>query len=495
MLLRLCQLKSLPLLVLLLWGGCSFLSPEKESADLALPIESKWFSPDAENSLVDRDGNSLPHLFYDVDQDKEELSTLVNSVIITHMSSSNHYEFDLFSGQRYFSHAYCPQKDVWNQYSSTINKPNFSIGIIPGHLDQVGEPLRVILFGGTNKYRIGKVFFEKKVRLVGAFIEQRCLEGDCLVSNTWKSRLVFVGVDPLSTKLESVTDVAGLKSKINWSKSKAILENMEGRDMGAGSHNPYIRIGQLLPLEDALSYHKKHSIFITGGEARKIQKTCHKMYNKFWKLVGQERDEDRPARNITELKAKAKLIDTLKKKKKAIGFSARLKTFITKYQNEFQTCQKFVYAGNVNKDSDKFWFLNYMAIYFRLHHEGYHFDCRNRSWQKNKYDSLGRPLYDLKKGIESCKDGDYDFAMNFLPNFLKSLVNSESTYFKFVDYDNHAFGTHQKLYSWVKVSARKFDCSSDSNVEIRKQLKLFPEDSNWKPRDVKDMEDEMKIIY
>ena len=495
MLLRLCQLKSLPFLALLICGGCSFLSTEKDTADLALPIEAKWFASEGDHSLIDQQGNAQPHLFYDVDQDKEELSPLVNSVIITNQGSDNHYEFDLFSGQRTFSHAYCSQKDIWNQYSSSIEKPNFSIGIIPGYLDEIGEAQRVILFGGSNKYKKWKVFFEKKVRLVGAFIEQRCLEGDCLVSNTWKSRLVFVGIDPSSKKFETVTDVTGLKLKMNWSKSKATLENIEGRNMGAGSHYPYIRIGQLLPLEDALSYHKRHSIFITAAEANKIKRTCHKMYDRFWKLVGQERPEDHPAATIAELKAKAKLIETLKKKKKAIGFSARLKTFINKYQNEFQTCQKFVYSGNINKDADKFWFLNYMTIYLRLHKEGYYFDCRNRSWQKNKNDSLGRPLYDLKKGIESCKDGDYDFAMNYLPNFLKTLMSTESSYFKFVDYDNHTFGTHQKLYSWVKVSSRKFDCRVDPNEEIRKQLKLFPEDSSWKARDVKDIEDEMKIIY
>lgn len=101
----------------------------------------------------------------------------------------------------------------------------------------------------------------------------------------------------------------------------------------------------------------------------------------------------------------------------------------------------------------------------------------------------------MKEGIQECKDSDFDQAMEYLPNFLAGLKMTSENFYRFVDYDTHTFGTHKKLYSWVKVKAKKYDCSSDPNIQIRKEMRVFPEDISWKTRDLKDIEDEMKIIY
>ena len=80
---------------------------------------------------------------------------------------------------------------------------------------------------------------------------------------------------------------------------------------------------------------------------------------------------------------------------------------------------------------------------------------------------------------------------------IKKNKNSpiESTFYKFLDYDNHIFGTHQKIYSWVKVKSKYYDCHLDPNPEIKKEIKVFPDDVTWKARYIKDVADELKIIY
>ncbi len=495
MLLRLCQMKSLLSLILLLFVGCSFISTSEDGPESILPIKASWFSSQTNHALVDREGSPVAHLFFDITTNKSELKPLVSTVIITRQGSTYQYEFDLASGQRYFSHAYCPQKDIWNQYSGEINKPNFSTGIIPGFLDQIGSPQKVIVFGGARKFKRATDIFENTVKLVGAYIEQNCPEGNCLGKSIWVSRMVFVAVDLSSKKLKDVNNVASLESLVDWGKAKAVLENQYGYNDVAGARYPYIRVGNLIPLDEAIRYHQKNSIFISTGEARKIQKGCHALYDKLWKEVGEEQDVDKPAFNLEQLNKKAKLIEQLKEQRKPVGFAARFKTFAIKYHSELMTCEKFVYAGNINRNPEEFWFLTYVGTFMHLHNEGYYFDCRNRSWQKNVKDSFGRYKYDFKSGIESCQEREFDQAMTLIPNFLKSLVGSSPTYFKFVDYDNHPFGSHAKLYSLVDVTTKKMGCDSDENIAFRKQLKAMAEDVKWKSRFVKDMGDEMKIIY
>ncbi len=103
-------------------------------------------------------------------------------------------------------------------------------------------------------------------------------------------------------------------------------------------------------------------------------------------------------------------------------------------------------------------------------------------------------MHNLPQHIDGCDEKDLDQAMNYLPNFIKGLKGFPN-YYRFIDYDTHAFGTHRKLYSWTKQSSRRYDCSVDPNVAIKRDLELFPEEVSWKERDVVDIEDDLKIIY
>ena len=496
MLLRLCQLKSLMFLTLLLLGSCSYFKADKEIAhELLSRSKTEWFSTDPENSLFDQEGKPQTHQFFDVSPNFNNSDTFVNVIILTPEGSNYAHELDLASGQRYYSHSYCSQKDVWNQYSGNISTPTFTIGAIPRYLDQLGEPQQVIIYGGDDKFKRLTDFHEYRVRLVGALIKQSCPEGNCIGKSTWNSKMIFIAVDPQDLRFKDITDIEALKKEVNWKKEKAVIENLDGRNYGGKVSYPATRVGQLIKIEEAMEYYKNNSIFISNKESQKISKGCHSLYEKLWSEVGEEKAEDKPARTLGELKEKLKLIEELKKNRKTVGFSARLSKFVQKYYEDFNSCQKFVYSGNINLNPEKFWFLTYMKIFFKLHHDGYYFNCRTSSWQKNILNEFGKPIYDFKNGIEECKDKNIDLAMTYLPNFLKSIQSSESSSYRFLDYDHHIFGSHRKIYSWVKISGKKFDCLNDPNEEIRKKLKIFPEDIVWKTRDVKDLADEMKIIY
>lgn len=490
-------MKSRPALLLLLCGSCAFFKSDKHlsgSNELLTPVESKWFSKNPNHSLLDHSGATQVHHFFDVKPELDRADTFVNAFVLTPEGSEHNYQLDLTSGQRYFSHTYCPQNDVWNNYSGSIHRPNYTIGTIPRLLDQIGEPQKVVIFGGGKKFINQLHAHEHRIKLVGAVIEQHCLEGNCLGKNNWISRMVFLAVDPEDKKLSGITELPELMKKVDWPKAKAGLENLNGRNGVEGATYPAVRIGQLIPLKEAMEYYKKRSIYMSEKESSKIQAGCHALYDRLWTEVGKEQPEDKPAKTIEELKAKLKVVEELRKKR-AVGFANRFRAFARKYANEFSTCQRFVYAGNLNKDPEAFWFFAYASIFFRLHKDGHFYDCRTHSWQKNILNSAGEWLFDMKDGFQDCRERDFDQAMEYMPNYLASLKLSESNYYRFVDYDTHSFGTHHKLYSWVKMKSRTFSCSHDPNLDIKKEMRAFPDDVNWKSRDVKDIEDEMKIIY
>jgi hypothetical protein len=305
---------------------------------------------------------------------------------------------------------------------------------------------------------------------------------------------VFVGLDAEDKSFDVITSIADFKKVFDWDQSKAYLENIEGRNFIGDANYPAIRVGQLIEYDDAFDYFKKRSIFLTDAELKKIQKGCHILYDGLWDEVGKMRPEDKPAKTTEELVAKIKLQNELKNKRVPVGFAARFKKFTKKYYNEISTCEKFVYHGNVNRNREAFWFLSYVGLFYRLHREGYYFDCRSRAWQRNVINDQGSPVYNIKEGIDECMEPQIDQAMGSLPNFLAAL-KGEKEYFRFVDYDNHSFGTHNKLYSWVKTKSRKFDCSDDPNSKIRKDLRVFPEDVEWEEKKIKDIATEIKIIY
>ncbi len=491
MFLRLCQLKSLPAVMALAVGisSCTF-RDERYSRELLTTYPNRWFSTNLRHSISDNYADPVPHLFFDPTPDFQGQE--VNVIILTPRKSPYAYGLDLGSGQRFYSHTYCSQSDVWGKYGGELGRPPFSIGYIPRVLDQLGEPHKVILWSKRNFSTTAGTNFQRG-RLVGAFVEQTCPEGNCLGKSNWLSRLVFVAVDADDAAYDNVKTLVDFRREVDWETAHAYLGNLDGRNVIGGTGFPQTRIGELIHFDEAFDYFKKRSILMTETELKRIQRGCHRLYDSLWDEVGKERPEDRAAKTTEELRKKLELREELRKKGLAMDFATRFQRFTKKYGKELGTCEKFVYHGNVNRDPESFWFLSYAGIFFRLHREGYYFDCRSKVWQKNLINDGGVPVYQLQEGIESCRDGDIDRAMEYLPNFLTTLKN-ERDFYRFIDYDNHTRGTHQKLYSWVRVKSHRLGCEKDPNAEPLRSLRVFPEDAGWKPRKVRDISDKMKII-
>lgn len=497
MVLRLCQLKSRSLLILsaLLLTSCSWRkADQKNTVELLTTFPNDWFKRNPEHSLIGGPQSApLSHLLIDITPEFNASEQLVNVVVATPEGSAHSYNIDLLSGQRYYNHSYCKQNDVWDAYSGTVNRPSFAVAHVPRVLDQLGDPQKVIVWSTRESFQRTAISNYHQVKLIGAYVEQICPEGNCIGKTNWLSKLVFIGIDAEDKNLLAKSSLDVFKKTIDWEKAKAMLENIEGRNFIGENTYPAVKVGPVFPFTEALEFFKKRSIFLTDQELLKIQKSCQGLYDKLWTEVGIERPEDRPATTKEQSEAKHKLITRLKKEKKLAGFAERLKSFTRKYSSEFSTCEKFVYHGNFNHNPEKFWFLAFMDIYYRLHKEGYFFDCRTKTWQRNILNDQGEPIHDLKRDIVLCSEKEFDQAMNYLPNFLTGL-KGEREYFKFIDYDTHSFGTHRKLYTWVKIKSLRFDCRKDPNVEIRKQIKIFPEEVSWKERYSVDYAEKEKII-
>jgi hypothetical protein len=405
------------------------------------------------------------------------------------------YTVDLVSGQRYYAHSYCNQGDVWNQKSGTFGRPYFSIAYMPRVLDQMGDPQKVIIFGGDDRMRASIDHHFVRVRIIGSYIEESCLELNCLGKDNWNSRLVFVAVDPQDSSYRDITDIEGFAGKQSWEKLQTTIQNMDGRNYSVDREYPFIRARKLISFKDSLQLFRKRSAFMSDTEIKKIQKSCHVLYDKMWKDVGEDRMEDKPAKNNEELNAKLKVREALREKKLPVGKMERFRKFIKKYFTESATCEKFVYHGNINRNPEHFWFHSYLGMYIRLHKEGYYFDCRRKVWSENLFNVHGEPVHDLPNEVDDCTARDLDLAMDYMPNQLKAMKNVMGTHFRFIDYDTHEFGTHRKIYSWVKMDTRKYDCRPDPNRLINDKLRVFPQDVSWKRWEVSDAEGDPKIIY
>lgn len=428
-----------------------------------------WFSFNSKHALNGRDGIPRPHAFFDVKPEMIRQERYVNAVLVTPKNSEFAYELDLNSGQRFYSHTYCKQKDIWNLQSGTFKVPHFGIGVIPRTLDQLGDPQQVLIFSDRNlTENIDTNYY--RLKIVGGVIKQECLEGNCLGKSHWPSRLVLIGVDVEDPNNSQIQNVDDFKKIYHWDDTKATLENIDGRNFIGTKTYPSVRIGNLIPAEEAFSFFEKHSIKFNEKEMSKIRNGCQNLYEKLYEIAQQSKKEN--------------------------DFSKKVSVFTQQFYPEIATCEKLVYHGNINDDSEKFWFLSYMQIFYRMHKDGYAYDCKTRNWQKNVYNSEGVLVFDLKRDIKKCSDEDLDQAMTYLPNFLMTLKESSPFYYRFIDYDNYSFGTHKKLYAWVKIRSKRMDCSNDPNEVIRKNLKVAPEDIVWKKRAIKNSnKNDEKIIY
>lgn len=486
MFLRFCQLKTLIFGALIL-NSCSF-NKEKSPLEGVSP-QARWFLINSDHALEDIKGVKR-HLFFDSASRIDWRKNRVKFVALTPGNTEYSHGFDMASGQAFVKHQYCAQNDVWGQYSGTVNRPPYTQGFLPRVLDQLGEPQRIIHFSKKNQL---KPFEQYEASIIAGYVESICPLLECS-RDQWISRLVLVGVDPEDEEMQ-VFKISKIKEKLNWPKVKAHIENAEGRNYTGNDTSPKWKSSELISVSESMKFFRKRAKFFKGSELLKIQKSCHEIYDKLWTEVGESRVEDLPAMNAQEIKRKGDVINLLREAKQPIGFQARFAHFTNEHYKDVLTCSKFIYAGNVNKDAEKFWFLNHIKAFYLLYQQGYYFNCSDNSWKRNTFDEKAHPIYSVNDTLKECKLEQIDMAMNYMQNFIRSEKEKLSYFMRFIDYDNQGMGTHEKIYNWVHFPRIKLTCNEDKHRRFLQNMSIFVNDVQWKMRGGHSSAYDDKVIY
>lgn len=462
----------------------------KEFAEsLVSKVDASWFAKDKRFQLRSYDGEIASHMFFDVDPDINKEDKLLNFVVETPAGSDYGYSIDTLSGQHYFTKNYCSQKDVWSQFDRQINKPNFSIGVVPRVLDQLGKPQKIIVFGSTNYYNKHYKTNYFDARIIGGYIEQVCPHAGCLNQGDWKSKLVLIGVQRDHADYLNVKSYEQLAANIELDYVKAAIENLNGANEVAGNFYPAYRMGAVVDSSQALDFMERNSIFLTKEKTQVIQSSCFKLYEKIWKDVGASSKYENSLRMLNSIetistKVYTRKLSEINKYSKNLFYKRFIRNF-EKYEKNYKTCIKYVYPSNLNVDMEKHLFFTYYTAVHLLHGLHYSYDCGRKVWMKNHKILNGKRIIPKGREFVGCSSTQVDSAFTQAVIYLNSLYENSHASYRYIDYDKGARGSHEKLYSWVPVDNKKMKCI-DGSQDDKKLYNLFPKDFKWKKRTIRD---------
>ncbi|MFZ4715601.1 MAG: hypothetical protein ACOYL6_17895 [Bacteriovoracaceae bacterium] len=462
------------------YTGCSSkknLGPDHWATVHTTPV---WFAEDAKLRNTDRDGNVEPHLFFDSEPKISFEDHTLFFIVTTPAKSTVAFDYDILSGHRYGKYLYCDQNDSWGKYSGTITTPPYTEGIVPQMLDQLGKPQKILVFGNEKFYQDDFLKASHQVRVVGGVVEQVCHEGTCIGRNTWESRMVLLAVDPHDTSYSDVTNIDELKEKINWEYFKAFLQNAIGRNSAGENDVPAVRVtGEIKPVF-AMKFASSFSHVFNFPELRKIRTSCLKLYDYVWQTFGSLKHSEKKVNNLYDLKEKIIEQEKLKISGDFRTFGSEFRNFHAKYGKEFQTCTDFVKTPHLQEDPAKHWFFTLLAGFYKLERLGHVYNCNQRVWQENPFiGNSNKREYDPAQTIVRCTDEDLDLSMGQLVTYMNSLRMSGKEFYRYIEYDDTSFGTHERLHSWVNVETKNLGCKDQNLAKKLTQIEIFPEDVKW----------------
>lgn len=462
----------------------------------SIATDPKWFATDANFTSLDKEGNKEIHLFFDTTSTINHADKTLYFVVTTPAGSPAHYDLDVVSGHLYKKNIFCEQNDIWGKYPKKMDRPPYTEGIVPRMLDQLGKPQKILVFGNENYYQEMNQKASHQVRVVGGVVEQVCHSSNCVGRNNWDSRMVLIGVDFHDGNYKDVKDLDDLKEKVNWELAKAFMQNSQGRNKFGESEKPAFRVtGEIKP-GFALKFTTSFSHLFEWEELEKIRTSCTKLYDYVWNTFGQLKSSEREAETIMDLNKKIKDEQSAKKSNSNITFGKEFKKFHQKYGKEFSTCTDFVKNSSINENPDKHWFFALLTGFYKLERLGYLFGCNQRSWQDNPFiANTNKRERNSAQEIANCSDEEIDIAFTQLPVFLAGLKNSGREYFRYIEYDNSYFGTHEKLYSWVNVVGKSLSCDDNKITRANVIDYAFPDDIRWTNRSHLNDKKKFGIIY
>lgn len=466
--------------ILLTQSSCSWRKPPRlDDSALLSRIDAAWFAKDKHIRLTTSSGDPQPHLFYDVLPDLNAAMSHVNFIPLHVAGQDVVFDLNVPTGQRHFSHFMCTQPDPWRKRGKISGTSLFSIGVVPRQFDQLNQPQRVLVFGGADAFDVTAPI-SYRVRLVGAFVEQLCLSGRCAGIKEWVGRLVLVGVYDKDPAWTAVKTSAQFLQQTNWDTVRAQLETLNGHNRIVDERYPAVKVGEFVPLRDALNFLKQRSVSLNSKELAGLHRSCGLLYDRLWKDVGAPTSLEAPVANKEAAAERARQLRDLKREQKPTYFNQRLAVFLRQYHAEFNACARLVYPGNPNEDFEKTNFTHWITMFARLHKNGWYYDCRTRRWDLTNKGAEAQER--MLRGLAACTPKEIDEGMLAIPAFLRSLRGVTGERWRYVTWDEHGHGSHAKLEAWALVPERSFGCDNDKNALVREKWSEIPASLKWRPR-------------
>ena len=518
-----CQIKKSFQLILICQSVIFLIScqaPKKIRFSQKVQAVPQWLNVNKKNIDKDDDFRIFAHPFFDLLPFSSVRGSSVNFVLTTPEGSDRAYGFDLYSGKFYTRFWYCDQKDVWKSTDGIVNRPPYTTGFVPRLLDSLGAPQKIIVFGNAKIYQkyVGNLKNSHRVRVIGGLIQQHCDNFPCYSREKWSSRLVLVAVDPSHYNYSKVFNFYDLKKRVDWEHVKTFLQNGEGRSLEQGKERPYIRIIDEIEGRESLKYAIEKGHLFKYDSMMSMRDGCHELYDYLWnavlrikaitkKLNDKKWFEEKVKKDLREEKRRTKIVTKQLKKarikllqRQLISLSKRtfVDFFIDFYDNfsdRFRTCSKYVSASNIKNDLKRHWFFAYLQAFFHAEELGYVYMCNKNHWFENYLTGSGHWVLNTRDELMKCSSEELQEAFGKTGRLFRMLMNQRGiNYYRYITYDYHD-GTHQKLYSWIKVSGKALSCktkpasiwrtlsrSLDERPIIDKKFNenyIFPNDISW----------------
>lgn len=473
-----CQSKShifkllLPCLVLLLSISCADLEQEAEGAAPVVTTQPQWFQGPAPYQWMELTGDIQLHPFYDMVPFSSAIDQSINFFPLFSSNSSAFRDFDMLSGKTFSRFPFCSREDIWKKRDGKLERPNFTYGVVPRLLDQLGMPQNIVVFGNESIYQqeVGENRFEShRVRVVGGVLHQYCEDYPCNSEDEWRSRLVLVAVDTSDSKFSKVRDWIGLKELVDWNYTKTFLENLYGGSVSGEMVKPSYRLAGEIDGARSLDSAVKKGHLFRFEDMSTFKKGCHKLYDYVWENVSLLLDQ-RDGKETSKPAFK--------------DFAAFFSDFYTRYGNQYRTCVSRVHNGALNSNLKRFWFFAHFDGLFHLERQGYFFNCADGVWMRNPLDpSTGKYYYNTQKLYSKCTTRQFDKAFESVAFNSLGSGNSGNPHIRFIEYDHGAFGTHDRLYTWNSFTGKGYLCLQEkqkkSTIMESSKIDYFPKDIYW----------------
>ncbi len=478
-----CQFNYTPFLltcIALLGVSCSSSKPKKvespkiESESSYQEIQRPgWLKVPKRFSFRDEYSEFIHHPFFDEIPGKDFDQKILNAILLTPNDSKHFYSLDLPSGQIIKTFSFCEQKDLLGNYSSSIEKPQFSLGIVPRLLDATANPQKVVVFGEVPKgLNPGSV---TPISVFGGVMELECKIWPCERSNGWEKRAVLLAKFLDDEEFKEVKNIDDLKDKIDWQYFKSFMENSQGVHSGLAFPKIGYQIKGQLSGEEALNMVFKDGHIFSSLELFTMRSACHKLYDFIYD-------------SVTKNPQAGKRIEKFLKGQKGFqNFKEFISFFLKNYGDRYFTCNKYVRPSNPFDDPKRHWFFTGFSAFMNLRGINYYYSCSDTAWGRNPYNfKTQKPEINFEDEISKCSSAQLNTGFEMAPTKLESLLKQNMLSYKYLTSDSSSGGSHKKVYGWVPFYGLSPYCkdANERNSYLKDfQVSFYPKDIRWVPID------------